>query len=219
MTQIEALRRLDQLGVEAFATRDAAALLGVTPANAHMILGRLARQDFLVHLARGRWALSRKLQRSMLAEHVASPYPAYLSLQTALFHHSLIEQVPAVLYAVTVGRTRRVTTPVATVSLHHVPPELFKGFELTADGAKMATAEKALFDLLYLAPGRSRLFASLPEIEFPRGFRWAEVRSYLPLVQSPGRRSFIAERIERLRRTKTLYPSTATALPPLRSLL
>lgn len=199
MNQIEALRRLDRFGVEAFSTRDAAALLRVPPANAHMILSRLGKQEFMVHLAHGRWALARTLQRMLLPEHVAAPYPAYLSLQTALFHHGLIEQIPAVLYAVTVGRTRRVTTPMATVSLHHLPPALFTGFELTAEGARMARPEKALFDLLYLAPGRSRLFASLPEIEFPRAFRWQEVRRYAALVASPNRRQFILARLGKLR--------------------
>ena len=199
MNQIEALRRLDRLGVEAFSTRDAAALLGVQPANAHMILSRLGKQEFTVHLARGRWALASKLQRTLLPEHVAAPYPAYLSLQTALFQHGLVEQIPAVLYAVTVGRTRRVTTPVATVSLHHLPPALFTGFEVTAEGARLALPEKALFDLLYLAPGRSRLFASLPEIEFPRSFRWQQVWRYADLVASANRRQFIVKRLEALR--------------------
>lgn len=200
MTQVEALRRLDRLGVEAFSTRDAAALLGVTAGNAHMILKRLGEKDFLVHLGRGRWALARTLQRMLLPEHVAAPYPAYLSLQTALFHHGLIEQVPAVLYAVTTGRTRRVASPVATVSLHHMPAALFAGFEVTGEGARMASPEKALFDLLYLGPARSRLFASLPEIEFPRAFRWAEVRRYADLVASPSRQRFIVNGMKALRR-------------------
>jgi predicted transcriptional regulator of viral defense system len=198
MTQIEALRQLEGLGVEAFSTRDAAALLRVTPANAQMILGRLAAKGFLVHLMRGRWALARTLRPLMLPEHLAAPWPAYVSLQTALFHHGLIEQVPAVVYAVTVGRTRRITTPAATVSLHHVPPKLFTGFEVIPEGAKMATPEKALFDLLYLAPARSRLFASLPEIEFPRGFRWRMLKGFLAEVGSSRRRAFILEALRRV---------------------
>ena len=202
MNQLEALRRLDGLKVEAFTTRDAAALLQVKPPNAHVILSRLGKHGFVIHLARGRWALARTLQTTMLAEHLAAPYPAYLSLQTALFHHGLIEQVPAVLYAVTVGRTRRIATPGATVSLHHLPPQLFTGFEITDEGAKLATPEKALFDLLYLAPGRSRLFASTPEMEFPRGFRWRDVGSYTALVKSASRRQYIVARVESLANTR-----------------
>lgn len=200
MNQIEALRALDRFGAGAFSTRDASALLHVTPANGHMILRRLAHHGFLVHLAHGRWALARTLQALMLPEHVAAPYPAYLSLQTALFHHGLIEQVPAVIYAVTVGRTRRVATPSATVSLHHIPARLFTGFEVTPEGARMATPEKALFDVLYLGPARSRLFASLPEIEFGRRFAWREVQRYVDLVSSRPRRMFIFKRLDELRK-------------------
>ena len=43
MNQIEALRRLRRLGTPVFETRDASALLDVTPANANMILRRLAK--------------------------------------------------------------------------------------------------------------------------------------------------------------------------------
>jgi hypothetical protein len=80
-----------------------------------------------------------------------------------------------------------------------VPPELFLGFEIGEDGAKIATAEKALFDILYLAPARSRLFARLPEIDFPRKFDWHGVRKYIDYVESGSRRAFLATRIDALR--------------------
>lgn len=199
MTQLEALEKLGLLGVDAFTTRDAAAYLRVTAGNAHMILKRLAERRFVTHLTRGKWAMGRDLQRSMLAEDVAAPYPACLSLQTALFRHGLIDQVPAVLYAVTVGRTRRVQTPSGVVSLHHVPAELFTGFEVTPDGAKVAFPEKALFDVLYLGPGRSRLFASLPEVTLPRTFDGSKARGYVQFVKSPQRRAYILARLAQLR--------------------
>ena len=53
MNQIEALQRLKRLG-SGFETRDAAAALEVTPANAHMILSCLARGGLVSHLSRGR---------------------------------------------------------------------------------------------------------------------------------------------------------------------
>lgn len=88
--------------------------------------------------------------------------------KSALFRHGLIEQVPEVIYAVTLGRARRIGTPAGTVSLHRMPPQLFGGFETADDGTKVATSEKALFDLLYLSPTRTRLFVHLPEIDFPK---------------------------------------------------
>src|SRR5476651_923539 len=156
MNQTEALQKIQNLGVAGFETRDISALLRVTPANASVLLSRLACRGFVRRLARGRWDIGAQPNREQLAEQVAAPSPAYVSLQSALFRHGLIEQVPEVLYAVTLGRARRVRTPSLTVSLHRMPPALFGGYETAADGAKVATAEKALFDLLYLSPTRSR---------------------------------------------------------------
>ena len=201
MNQVEAVQRLKRLGTHGFETRDAAAALDVTAANAHMILRRLAHSGLLVHVSRGRWLQSADVPPFALPELISAPYPAYISLQSALFHHGLVEQIPAVIYAVTLGRPRRVRTPLGVVSFHRLPPELFSGFEVKdAGGAKIATAEKALFDLLYLAPGRSRLFATLPELEIPRKFRWAQLTQYAALVKSPSRRTYLTEAIARLRK-------------------
>jgi predicted transcriptional regulator of viral defense system len=202
MNQLEALRRLQQLGAPVFETRDASALLAVSPANAHMLLRRLATQGQVVHLARGKWLLDNRVSRFALPELLSAPYPSYVSMQSALFHHGLIEQVPAVVYAATLGRPRRLTTPLGVISFHRLPPDLFSGFEVADDGAKIASPEKALFDTLYLAPARSRLFARLPELDIPPRFRWQELRSLAARVNSPTRRAYIERRIAELRRTK-----------------
>jgi len=200
MNQIEALQRLQKLGVPVFETRDAAALLAVTPSNANVILQRLAKKGLLTHLARGRWLTDSGIARFALPELISAPHPAYVSMQSALFHRGIVEQVPAVVYAVTLARPRRITTPLGTISFHRLPPELFLGFEVDDDGAKIATAEKALFDVLYLGPARSRLFARLPELEFPRDFRWPQVREFAKLVNAAIRRQFIERRIDEIHR-------------------
>ena len=197
MNQIEALRRLQQLGAPVFETRDASALLQVSPANANMILRRLADQKLLTHLARGKW-MTGTVPRFALPELISAPYPSYVSMQSALFHRGLIEQIPAVIYAATLGKPRRVHTPLGVISFHRLPPELFHGFEMENDGAKIASAEKALFDTLYLSPARSRLFSRLPELEFPRNFRWQTVRELAKLVKFPRRRAHVERRIDEI---------------------
>jgi predicted transcriptional regulator of viral defense system len=199
MNQVEALQKIQQLGVPGFETRDVSALLRVTPANASVLLSRLASRGFVRRLARGRWSIGGQPNREQLAEQVAAPTPAYVSLQSALFRHGLIEQVPEVIYAVTLGRARRVQTPAGTVSLHRMPPQLFGGFETADDGSKVATAEKALFDLLYLSPTRTRLFVHLPEIEFPRSFRWAEAARWTKRISGKSRRAFVEQKLAVLR--------------------
>jgi len=200
MNQIEALRRLQNLGTAVFETRDAIALLAVSPTNATVILRRLAREGQLTHLSRGRWLIADKISRFALPELISAPYPSYVSMQSALFSHGLIEQIPAVVYAATLSRSRRVTTPLSVISFHHFPPALFVGFEVDDDGAKLATPEKALFDVLYLGPARSRLFARLPELEFPREFRWQQVRDFAQLVKSSNRKTFIQRRLDEIHR-------------------
>jgi hypothetical protein len=89
-----------------------------------------------------------------------------------------------------------------TISFHRMPAELFKGFELSSrSDAKVATPEKALFDLLYLAPGRSRVFSNQPELTIPRRFQWERLKEYSQLVKSFSRRAYIAERMRALRST------------------
>jgi predicted transcriptional regulator of viral defense system len=196
MNQIEALQRLQTLKTPVVESRDAAALLQVSASNATTILRRLGAEGMVVHLSRGRWLIDKKLDRLALPELISAPHPAYISLQSALFHHGLIEQIPSVLYAVTPARPRQFRTPMGVISFHRMPPELFTGFELpSGSDAKIATPEKALFDLLYLAPGKSRLFSKLPELSIPRGFKWQRLREYTQRVKASGRRTYILERI------------------------
>jgi predicted transcriptional regulator of viral defense system len=202
MNQIEALQRLQTLATPVVESRDVAALLQVSASNATTILRRLGAKEMIVHLGRGRWLVDKKMDRLALPELISAPHPAYISLQSALFHHGLIEQIPSILYAVTLARPRQCRTPVGTISFHRMPPELFNGFELSSGSdAKIATREKALFDLLYLAPGRSRLFSKLPELRIPRGFQWQRLKEYTQRVKSSGRRTYIAERIRAIKST------------------
>ncbi len=199
MNQVEALQKIQQLGVPMFETRDISALLGVTPANASVVLSRLAGHGFVTRLTRGRWLLAGQPNREQLAEQLAAPSPAYISLQSALCRHGVIEQVPEVIYAVTLGRARRIRTPAGTVSLHQISLQLFGGFEIGNDGAKVATAEKALFDILYLSPTRTRLFVHLPELEFPKAFRWAEVALWIKKIAGKNRRAFVEQKFRPLK--------------------
>jgi predicted transcriptional regulator of viral defense system len=121
-----------------------------------------------------------------------------VSLQTALHRRGLIEQIPEVVYVVSLARTQRVKTTAGTVSIHHLAPEVFGGYEETSRGAKLATAEKALFDFAYLSGGRSRLFTSLPELALPRGFRRKELSRWLAKIPSERSRTLTAQKLEAL---------------------
>ena len=192
MNQLEALSKIIALGQPLFETRDIAALLGKKPAAATLTVARLAKAGFLTKFSRGKWGLTGKVDRFALPEHLTSPFPSYVSLQSALFYHGMIQQVPQVVYAVSLAKTCRYQTPLGTVSIHHLDPSFFFSYELNAPGsAKIATPEKALVDFFYFAPARTRLFRALPEIEFPPDFNWNEVLAICAKIRSPARRSFV----------------------------
>src|SRR5205085_9052215 len=111
-----------------------------------MMLARMARSGLITRLRSGLWLIDRDIDRYAIVEALTSPFPAYTSLQTALYRHGMIEQVPSVIYAVSLQRTRRVATSLGVYSIHHIAPELFDGF----DERKLASPEKALFDFIYL---------------------------------------------------------------------
>jgi predicted transcriptional regulator of viral defense system len=200
MNQSKALGRLRKLRTSFFTTGDIAAALRLTAAAANMVATRLATNGLLVHLARGRWALGEKVNPLALPQYLTAPYPAYISLQTALFHHGMISQIPQVIYAVSVAKPRRWSTPLGVVSLHQVAPDFFFGYESAGyDGVQIATPEKALLDFLYLSPARSRLFARLPELELPRSFSRKKLRAMMAKITDPRRRRLVEIAWEKLR--------------------
>jgi hypothetical protein len=160
------------------------------------MLKRLGRAGLVTPLRKGVWALAERPDRLVLAEYVTAPYAAYLSLQTALYQHGMIEQIPSMIYLVSLARSARVETALGTYSIHHVQPSLFDGFEVLDSGIKLALPEKALIDFLYLSPTRARLFAALPELELPRGFRRSVAREWVRRIPSGRLRTIVARRLD-----------------------
>lgn len=193
MRLVDALGRLQRLDQPVVETADAAILLGVGKAHASKILARLAGAGQFIPLRRGVWAFPGRFDPMGIPERLTAPQPAYVSLQSALYHHGMISQIPSSIYAVSLARTRCYATPLGVVSVHHVSPDFFFGFETLGErGIRMAGPEKALLDVFYLAPARSRLFRSLPEVERPAGFDVKEARRMIARIPFPSRRNMVA---------------------------
>ncbi len=159
---------------------------------------RLAADGLVSSVRKGLWSLRESPDSMQLLDYVAAPYPAYVSLQSALFVHGLVEQVPSMTFAVTLGRSARLKTSIGTFSLHHVEPRSFDGYDLLPSGVKLATPEKALVDLFNLSATRTRFFASLPEVEFPRSFRRSVARAWVERIPTPRLREVARRRLEAL---------------------
>ena len=199
MRLIDVHAQLLAMEAAVFHTSDASALLKISGAHASKLLSRLTEAGLLAHLSRGLWAFKDRVEQMALPHYLTDPFPCYISLQSALYHHGMISQIPAVIYAVSIARTKRFVTPLGTVSVHHVHSSFFFGFE-TADTAeiKMAVPEKALVDFLYFSPAKSKLFRSLPELELPKRFNIREARHMISKIRSVSRRKRVLSLFEGL---------------------
>lgn len=199
MQLIQAYSQLRKLNKPVFTTAEVAGCLRVTLGYASKILGRLSVAGQAIHLTRAKWALDDKLEPLCIPELLTYPWPSYVSLYTALFYYGFITQIPQVIYAVSLGRTRYYETPLATFSIHQITPDLFFGFDVKGTPPiKIASPEKTLFDVLYLHTAKSGFFRKLPEIEIPSTFRRVQFLSMIPKIISLSRRKWVETEWKRL---------------------
>ncbi len=192
-------RRLDDLKINVITTRNAAVYLNISNEHASQLLSRLVDNKLIIRLKSGLWGFVDRIEPLMLPELLTAPLPSYISLQTALYYHGMISQIPVTIYAVSLARTKKYQTALGTVSIHHIQPSFFRDYtELGDYQVKMATPEKALIDILYLSPGKSYLFKSLPEIELPRKFNIAQANRIIKHIVSVRRRTLVEGRFSAL---------------------
>lgn len=139
-----------------FTTADLRILAGMKPSAAAQALRRLATQELLERIKRGLWAnrLVDDIHPYEAIPYLAAPWPAYVSLHSALADYGIVEEIPQVVYAVSPNRPRRFQTPLGSFHFHHLPEHLIWGYEMKrAGGASypIAEPEKAFLDLAYLA--------------------------------------------------------------------
>jgi predicted transcriptional regulator of viral defense system len=137
-------------------------LLGgdVDPVDVRRQLSRWTKAGRLYQLRRGLYALAPPFQK-------IKPHPflvanrmvrgSYVSCQSALAYYDLIPEHVPVVTSVTTARPAYWDTPLGSYDFRHVKADLFRGYRLVEvspeQRAFVATAEKALLDLVYLQPG------------------------------------------------------------------
>jgi predicted transcriptional regulator of viral defense system len=199
VSDVSAFARLRRLGKPVVTTDEAALCWRASPSAASHTLRRLEAAGLVQRVHHGLWAVDPPLDPLLLTEYLTAPLPSYVSLQSALHLHGMVSQVPEVIYLASLAQTRRVRTSVGTYSIHRLAPAFFGGFETDSrSGMHLATPEKALLDILYLAPARSRLFSHLPELELPDRFDVREARRWLDRIKPGPRRSAVARRLDKL---------------------
>lgn len=172
-------------------TREAATRLGLSVPAASKQLRSLERSGIVRRLRRGLWLLRPDVEPFALPAYLTAPYPAYVSLWSALAQHGMIEQVPRQVYVASPARTQQLRTSIGDFSIHHLAPELFGGYASMHEGSHLATPEKALFDTIYLLTPRGGQ-ARLPELELPDGFDEGELDEWTRRIHRPRLRTMVS---------------------------
>ena len=199
MKLIDVHAKLVALNQSVFTTRDVAACLNTTGSHASLMLRRLSKSGHIVALMRGLWAFPDKVDTLALPSLLTTPFPSYVSLQSALYYHGMVSQIPSITYSVSIARTKLYRTALGDVSVHHVDPSFFFGFERSdTEPIWMAIPEKALLDVLYLSSTKSRLFTTLPELEIPKSFSVNRLQKMIKKITSRQRRTLVYNRLNEL---------------------
>ncbi len=132
----------------------------VEPHDVLSQLSRWVKSGRIYQIRRGIYALAPPYQKVkphpfLIANHMVKA--SYVSCQSALEFYGLIPEHTPVTVSVTTVRPGHWKTPLGTFEFHHMKQSLFTGYKLSDLGngqkAFIATAEKALLDLVYLQPG------------------------------------------------------------------
>ena len=156
MTASEIIGILRKHNLRIFTTADLITLSGLKEANATKALLRLTAQNLLVRIKRGVWVnkLVLDLNPYEAVPFLRAPWPAYVSLHSALADHGVVEEIPHLIYAVASTMPRKYSTAIGEFRFHHLPQRLIWGFEMRQSGTggyPIAEREKAFLDLAYLA--------------------------------------------------------------------
>jgi predicted transcriptional regulator of viral defense system len=139
-----------------FTTSDLLTLTGLSRSAAAHALRRMASRRLVRRIKRGLWMndLAQDISPYEIVPHLVAPWPAYVSLYSALADYGVVQEIPQIIYAVTSSRTRRYQTPLGSFHFHHLPARLIWGYEMKQVGRAsypIAEPEKAFLDLAYLA--------------------------------------------------------------------
>lgn len=196
MRRSEAFAKISRLGVSTISTAQAATALGLALPAASQMLTRLVEDGLMARLQHGLWALPGIDDPFLVAGAVAAPYPSYVSLASALREHGVLQQLPAAVQIVSLGRPQIRSSGPWRFEMHQIAPYLFGGFE-DRGGYRLATLEKAIFDTVYLETSLGVTGRGRPEVILPPKIDLHGLDSWVEKIPHPPRREGTRRRLER----------------------
>ncbi len=177
------IKLIQKHALRVFTTADIITLTGLAPAAATKALTRLSAEDLLARIKKGVWVsrITTEINPYEALPYLRAPWPAYVSLYSALADYGVVDEIPQVIYGVSPASPKRYRTAVGEFRIHHLPKRLIWGYEIKRQGHSsypVADPEKAFLDLVYLAlTPRSPL-----ELPHKRQRKWdldkAKLKSY-----------------------------------------
>jgi predicted transcriptional regulator of viral defense system len=180
MRATDAFRELQALGRPIVETGEAQARLRMSSTTVAKLLTRLEAAGQIQRLGRGLWLIDKATDPAAAAPYLTRPFPAYVSLWSALSRYGMIEQLPKQIFVISLDRPRTIETSIGVYSIHHVVPEVFGGYVGDDQSGFFAVPEKALFDSVYL-PSAQRLRSPRRRLLDPANPRCLASRKGFPL--------------------------------------
>lgn len=152
-----------------FTTRDYANHQKLSMPAASKKLSLLKKNKLLTHVTKGVWANTNNpyFHPASCIPYLLNNENGYVSFLTALNFHGLLSQIPKTIQIATTGHSRTLNSPVAYYEFIKIKPELMQK-HLTWSETQLpyllATAEKALLDVLYISTRKNKRFIRLPEL-------------------------------------------------------
>ncbi len=152
-----------------FTTRDYANLQKLSMSAASKKLSRLKKNKLLTHVTKGVWSNTGHpyFHPASCVPYLLNNESGYVSFLTALHFHGLLSQIPKTIQVATTGHSRILNSSVAYYEFIQIKPELIQQDLIWSETQLpylLATAEKALLDVLYISTRKNRRFIRLPEL-------------------------------------------------------
>jgi len=137
-------------------------------------LARLKAKKLLTHITKGVWANTGHpyFHPVSCVPYLLGKEQGYVSFLTALHFHGVLSQIPKTIQVATTGHSRMLVSPVAQYEFIQIKPELMQQGIVWSEAqlpCLLATTEKAVIDVLYIATRKKRRFARLPELTLASG--------------------------------------------------
>ena len=152
-----------------FTTRDYSSYAQLSMSAAAKKLLRLKEKRLLTRVTKGIWANTSHPYFHPLScvSFLLNREQGYVSFLTALHLHGLLSQIPKTIQVASTGHSRKLDSPVGYFEFIQMKPELMQQGLIWSDTQLpflLASAEKAVIDVLYIATRKNKRFARLPEL-------------------------------------------------------